>query len=71
MIRAICANCTHVAGRYWIMEGDTNYLRDEGVPFVEVAEGAVGALGGLTERELIEVCRTSFGVPLDPTGSPA
>ena len=60
--RALCANCTHVSGPYWIMEGDLDYLGDEGVPFAAVAEGAVGALGGLSEGELRQVCLDSYGV---------
>ena len=42
----------------------TDYLRDEGVPFVEMAGGAVGGLGGLTEDERVRVCRAAFGVDL-------
>jgi hypothetical protein len=36
------ANCTHVTGNYWIMEGETDSLRDDGLKFKEIAEGAVG-----------------------------
>jgi hypothetical protein len=62
--RALGANCTHVAGPYWIMEGETDYLRDEGIRFREVAEGEVGALGDLSEGELRQVCLDSYGVEL-------
>lgn len=58
---ALRANCTHVSGPYWIMEGDTDYLREEGIHFQEVAEGAVGALGDLTTAELRKVCADSYG----------
>ena len=61
---ALTANCTHITGRYWVMEGDTDYLREAGVPFREIGEGAVGALGGLSEEQLKNVCRRSFGVAL-------
>ena len=57
-------NCTHVTGDYWIMEGDVDYLRDMGVKLEEVAEGAVGSLGGLTEKQLKQVCLDSYGVKL-------
>ena len=53
-------NGTHVTGPYWIIEGETDYLRDVGV--TEVAEGSVPALGGLSVEELCEICRTSFEV---------
>lgn len=58
------ANCTHVTGPYWIMEGDVDALRDDGVKLDEIAEGAVGALGDLTEKELKQVCLDSYGVKL-------
>jgi hypothetical protein len=66
-LAALTANCTHVTGRYWIMEGDTDYLRDEGIRIREVAEGAVGALGDLTETGLVKVCLDSYGVRLGAT----
>jgi hypothetical protein len=58
------ANCTHVTGDYWIMEGDVETLRDEGVRFEEVAQGAVQSLGDLTEDELKEICLDAYGVKL-------
>lgn len=64
--KALQANCIHVAGPFWIMEGETEYLRDEGVRFEEVAEGAVEALGDLSQGELIAVCKKSFGVDIVP-----
>lgn len=64
--QALIANCTHVTGPYWIMEGDTDYLRAEGIRFDVIAEGAVGCLGGLSESELIQVCSDSYGVDLKP-----
>jgi hypothetical protein len=47
---------------YWIMEGDTDYLRDEDLKFREIAEGAVGCLGDFTTPQMVEVCQRSFGV---------
>ena len=60
-IQSLKENCTHVTGGYWIMEGDVDCLRDDGVVLHEVAEGAVGALGDLTEAELIKVCLDCYG----------
>src|SRR5512146_1445988 len=62
VLAVLQANCTHVIGPYWIMEGDTDYLRDEGVRFTEVAEGAVPTLGGRSVAELCQICRDSFDV---------
>ena len=59
---ALRKNCTHVAGPYWIMEGDVDYLRDEGVHLLELAEGAVSSLGDLSPAELKQVCLRSFRV---------
>jgi hypothetical protein len=61
---SLAANCTPVIGPYWIMEGDVDSLRADGVRCREVAEGAVGALGDLTQNELVEVCLQSYGVQL-------
>jgi hypothetical protein len=60
------ANCTHVTGSYWIMEGDVDSLRTDGVRCREVAEGAVGCLGDIldNEAELKKVCLQSYGVEL-------
>ena len=60
-LKSLEDNCTHVSGDYWIMEGDVDCLRDDGVKLVEIAEGAVDALGDLTETELIEVCWDAYG----------
>lgn len=62
VLAVLQANCMHVIGPYWIMEGDTDYLRDEGVRFTEVAEGAVPTLGGRSVAELCQICRDSFDV---------
>lgn len=62
--KSLETNCTHVTGDYWIMEGETDALRDDGIEFKEIAEGAVGNLGDLTEKELIQVCLDSYGVKL-------
>jgi flagellar biosynthesis regulator FlaF len=58
------ANCTYISGGLWIMEGDTNYLRDEGIQFRELGEGEVGSLGDLSGSELKQVCLDSYGIRL-------
>lgn len=63
-MRSLEANCTHVTEDYWIMEGDVDSLRDDGVECREIAEGAVGCLGDLGEAELKEVCLNCYGVAL-------
>lgn len=63
-LESLQANCTHVAGCYWIMEGDTDVLRDYGVIFEEIAEGAVGPLDGLTTKQLKQVCLDSYEVTI-------
>ena len=61
------ANCTHVLGPYWIMEGDVDFLRDSGVEFEHIDEGAVSSLGGLSQEELLTVCRQAYSFKI-PTG---
>ena len=54
-------NCTHVIGDYYIMEGDIDCLRDDGVHLQEIYEdGIVPCLGGLSKDELVEICKNSF-----------
>lgn len=55
-------NCVHVSKDLYIMEGDTDTLRDDGVKFRVVAVGSVGSLGGLSELELKKVCLESFNI---------
>ena len=54
-------NCMHVKGPYWIFEGDIDFI-GEGIKLEIVEEGIVPSLGGLSERELIKVCKESFDV---------
>lgn len=63
-LQALKANCTHVIDSWWIMEGDADYLREEGVRYEQIAEGSVGALGGLSSDELLKVCKESYGIDL-------
>lgn len=54
------ANCTHVKNDVWIFEGDDWCLSEDGVNFNVLDTGIVGSLGGLTEAELIQICKESF-----------
>ena len=67
---ALEANCTHVKGPYWIFEGETECLEDDGVAFEVVGEGAVGSLGGLSQPELVAVCLDDLGVDLSAGEEP-
>ncbi len=64
--RKFDVNLTHVTGPYYIMEGDLDALREDcpGIAFRKIEQGAVGALGGLSETELKAVCLESYGVIL-------
>jgi hypothetical protein len=59
---SIPANCTHVKGDYWIFEGDEEFISGK---FEVLAEGAAPSLGGLSEKELIEICAHVFGVQIE------
>ncbi|AUR98415.1 hypothetical protein NVP1250O_77 [Vibrio phage 1.250.O._10N.261.55.E11] len=49
-------NCTYITENYWFYEGDLDALSDYGVRFELVEENiAVPSLGGLTEKELMEL----------------
>lgn len=54
------ANCTHVFEGVWIFEGDTEVLEEYGVRFNVVSEGAVPALGGLSQDALVVLCGNCF-----------
>lgn len=60
-IESLHANCTHVFGNVWIFEGNTEVLEEDGVRFNVVLEAAVPSLGGLSQKELIELCDDCFG----------
>jgi len=62
--KSLKINCTHVTDDYYIMEGDVDCLRDDGVSLHEIAEGAVPSLGGLSENELITLCSEVYGVDI-------
>lgn len=59
-IKALHDNCTHVAGNVWIYEGDEEALEDYGTRFEVIDTGLVGSLGGLSQDELIELCKKTF-----------
>ena len=50
-------NCTFVKNNLWIFEGDVEFL---GAKFKVLDEGAVGSLGGLSEKELVKICKETF-----------
>lgn len=53
-------NATHVAGRFWLFEGDEEAL----LASVEVvAQGVTGPTGDLEGRELLEHCIEIFDAP--------
>lgn len=60
-LESLKANCTYVDKNFWIMEGEVDVLRDDGVVLEEVAEGAVGSLGGLSKKKLKEICWDDLG----------
>jgi len=60
--QSLVDNCTHVTGGYYIMEGDVDCLRDDGVVLEEIEEGAVPSLVGLSDKEMMEVCQVAYGV---------
>lgn len=61
----IRSNCTRIGNclhdefvDWWIFEGDREALSTRNLVIHE--EGVVGALGGLSQRELIEICEKAF-----------
>ena len=55
--RELKANCTFIKNRLWIFEGDIDYL-DANVTVL--SDGAVGSLGGLSEKQLVGICKDTF-----------
>jgi len=53
-------DATHIKDKYWIYEGDLEYLVYMGVSFMTIAEGVVKSLGGLTQEELVKLCLEVF-----------
>lgn len=53
---------THVQGPYWIVDGETESLVALGVEFEVVSDGYVGPLGGLSQSELIKICKEYLDV---------
>lgn len=54
----LMCNAKHIAGDYWIFEGDEESLLSE-VSVVD--ESTSSGTGGLTEEELVEHCSDIFG----------
>lgn len=56
-------NCTKVTDKYWIYEGDVEFLYYLGV--IIVSDGIIPNLGGLNESQLIEGCKSWFGFDIN------
>ena len=63
-IESIEANCTHIDNNVYLMEGDIESLKDDGVDFNVMEEGVVGPLGGLSTKELVKVCVDAFEIDI-------
>ncbi|MGB0600532.1 MAG: hypothetical protein ACPGLY_27970 [Rubripirellula sp.] len=58
----LMANARHVAGKYWIFEGDVESLLAD----AEVhAEGETEGTGDFNDEELVDHCEDIFGIDLD------
>lgn len=55
------ANCTHVADRYWLFEGDVEAL-DKGIDFVVVDEQAIEATGDMSGTQIADMVANVFVV---------
>ena len=61
-VKSLKGNCTYVDNWCWIFEGEIGCLKDDGVKFNELSEGAVPCLGDLSREDLVELCEEVFGV---------
>ena len=59
---AIRRNCNYVDNDCWIYEGDIEALEHYGVKFRVLSEGAIPSIGGLTKKELLDICDECFGI---------
>jgi hypothetical protein len=50
-------NCTFVKNNIWIYEGE-EYALD--TRFSVLSDGIIGSLGGLSQDELIDICKSTF-----------
>ena len=62
--RSLKANCTFIDGHFWFFEGNIGCLFDDGVKFTAIGMDAVPSLGGLSKKELTNICEDIFGVKL-------
>lgn len=60
--KSLKVNCTYVDNKCWIFEGETWALEEDGVIFKVVGEGAVPALGDMSKKELVELCKGIYGI---------
>ena len=58
-------NFLHIKDDIYIFEGDIHYVRNvDGVSLKVISEGLVPSLGGLSKKELLEICDSNLGVVL-------
>ena len=58
----LMVNARHVAGRFWIFEGDVESL---GIDDIEIAvEGVTEGTGDFDEKELVRHCESIFDINL-------
>ena len=57
--KALLDNCTHVDGDFYLYEGDVDFL---GAEFTVLGEGVVNSLGGMSKRQLRDLCWSIFGI---------
>lgn len=63
----LMVNATHVAGNYWIFEGDLigfNSFNDPEKEIKVVADGVTEGIGEMDSNELVQHCMDIFGVDL-------
>lgn len=51
------ANCTFIKNNIWIFEGDEVFLDAR---FTVLSGGVVGPLGGLSQEQLVGICKATF-----------
>lgn len=54
------ANCTHVAGDYWLFEGCVEIGLDDGIVFDVIGTAAIDATGDMSQSELRTMVCNAF-----------
>jgi hypothetical protein len=67
----LSGNCKYIVNNHWFYEGELFCLDEAGVSYITLGEESVPSLGGLSESELIEVCKERFYVTPKLKGQPA